>query len=67
MITLEIVSHLKQAVLLHPGSRICNLMLFASGGNDVLPTAVPLNHATGDADYAADYAVRSARLRVQAT
>lgn len=59
MITLEIVSHLKQAVLLHPGSRICNLMLFASGGSGVASAAVQVNHAPG-------YAATPSRVRVPA-
>jgi len=34
VITLEIVSHLRHSVLLHPGTRICNLMLFGCNSSE---------------------------------
>jgi dCTP deaminase len=55
IITLEIVSHLRHAVLLHPGTRICNLMLFASSGSEQPYGAMPHN-------YSSDHAVAPSRL-----
>lgn len=55
IITLEIVSHLQHAVLLRPGARICNLMLFASSGSDVPYGAMPHN-------YSSDLVVAPSRL-----
>jgi dCTP deaminase len=45
IVTLELVSHLPHPVLLHPGMRICNLMLFASSGSRVPYGAMPRNYS----------------------
>jgi dCTP deaminase len=55
VLTLEIVNHLRHAVLLHPAARICNLMLFASTGSDQSYSAMPHN-------YASDHKVAASRL-----
>ncbi len=55
VITLEIVNHLRHAVLLHPGARICNLMLFASTGSDQPYGEMPHN-------YSSDHYVAPSRL-----
>ncbi len=55
ILTLEIVSHLAQPVLLHPGTRICNLMLFASTGTERPYGAMPHN-------YSRDQRVAASRL-----
>lgn len=55
VLTLEIVSHLGHAVLLHPGTRICNLMLFASTGSIRAYDEMPHN-------YSSDQAVAPSRL-----
>jgi dCTP deaminase len=46
IITLEIVSHLRHPVLLRPGTRICNLMLFASTGAAVPYGSMPHNYSS---------------------
>lgn len=46
IITLEIVSHLRHPVLLRPGTRICNLMLFAATGSQRPYGTMPLNYST---------------------
>jgi dCTP deaminase len=55
VLTLEIVNHLQHAVLLYPGTRICNLMLFACSTSmtpyDMLPHS-----------YGSDQAVTASRL-----
>ncbi|WIV53037.1 dCTP deaminase [Amycolatopsis nalaikhensis] len=55
VLTLEIVNHLRHPVLLYPGTRICNLMLFASSGSAVPYGAMPHN-------YSSDRAVVASRL-----
>lgn len=55
VLTLEIVNHLRHAVLLHPGARICNLMLFATTGSDQSYDAMPHN-------YSRDHKVEGSRL-----
>lgn len=45
VLTLEIVNHLHHAVLLHPGARICNLMLFASSGSEESYDRIPHNYS----------------------
>jgi dCTP deaminase len=55
VLTLEIVNHLRHAVLLHPGARICNLMLFASTGSDQPYGEMPHN-------YSSDHYVAPSRL-----
>lgn len=55
IVTLEIVSHLRHPVLLRPGTRVCNLMLFASNGSDVPYGAMPHN-------YSSDHRVAPSRL-----
>lgn len=55
VLTLEIVNHLRHPVLLYPGSRICNLMLFASAGSELTYGAMPHN-------YSSDHAVVASRL-----
>jgi dCTP deaminase len=55
ILTLEIVSHLPQPVLLRPGARICNLMLFASTGTEKPYGAMPHN-------YSRDQRVAASRL-----
>ncbi|WP_410655005.1 dCTP deaminase [Amycolatopsis sp. lyj-112] len=55
VLTLEIVNHLRHAVLLHPGTRICNLMLFASTGSDQPYGEMPHN-------YSSDHYVAPSRL-----
>nr|WP_181775262.1 dCTP deaminase [Amycolatopsis pittospori] len=55
VLTLEIVNHLRHAVLLHPGTRICNLMLFASAGSERPYGAMPHN-------YSSDHTVAPSRL-----
>ncbi|MEU3625365.1 hypothetical protein AB0E54_23540 [Amycolatopsis coloradensis] len=46
-LTLEIVNHLRHPVFLHPGTRIFNLMLFATTGSDRRPPAEGTCHAAG--------------------
>lgn len=55
VLTLEIVNHLRHPVLLHPGTRICNLMLFASTGSDQPYGTMPNN-------YSSDHNVAPSRL-----
>ncbi|MFD5096982.1 dCTP deaminase [Amycolatopsis thailandensis] len=55
VLTLEIVNHLRHPVLLHPGTRICNLMLFATTGSDQSYGAMPNN-------YSSDHTVAPSRL-----
>ncbi|WP_284742106.1 dCTP deaminase [Amycolatopsis sp. RTGN1] len=55
VLTLEIVNHLRHPVLLYPGARICNLMLFASTGSERPYGAMPHN-------YSSDHAVVASRL-----
>ncbi|WP_200834626.1 dCTP deaminase [Amycolatopsis alkalitolerans] len=55
VLTLEIVSHLRHPVLLRPGARICNLMLFASTGSARAYDEMPHN-------YSSDQAVAPSRL-----
>ncbi|MFC3455269.1 dCTP deaminase [Amycolatopsis speibonae] len=55
VLTLEIVNHLRHAVLLHPGARICNLMLFASAGSEESYDRIPHN-------YSNDHLVMPSRL-----
>lgn len=55
VLTLEIVSHLRHPVFLRPGTRICNLMLFASAGSDRLYDELPHN-------YSGDQTVAPSRL-----
>jgi dCTP deaminase len=55
VLTLEIVNHLRHPVLLYPGTRICNLMLFATTGSDLPYGAMPHN-------YSSDHAVVASRL-----
>ncbi|OXM63051.1 dCTP deaminase [Amycolatopsis vastitatis] len=55
VITLEIVNHLRHPVLLYPGTRICNLMLFASSGSELPYGEMPHN-------YSSDHAVVASRL-----
>ncbi|UMP03715.1 dCTP deaminase [Amycolatopsis sp. EV170708-02-1] len=55
VLTLEIVNHLRHPVLLHPGARICNLMLFASTGSDQPYGTLPHN-------YSSDHNVAPSRL-----
>jgi dCTP deaminase len=55
VITLEIVNHLRHPVLLYPGTRICNLMLFASTGSEQPYDVMPHN-------YSSDHAVAASRL-----
>lgn len=55
VLTLEIVNHLRQPVLVYPGARICNLMLFASTGSERPYGAMPHN-------YSSDHAVVASRL-----
>lgn len=55
VLTLEIVNHLRHPVLLYPGARICNLMLFASTGSELPYGAMPHNYST-------DHAVVASRL-----
>ncbi|WUV04889.1 dCTP deaminase [Amycolatopsis sp. NBC_01488] len=55
VLTLEIVHHLRHPVLLYPGARICNLMLFASTGSERPYGAMPHN-------YSSDHAVVASRL-----
>ncbi|MGK3202559.1 dCTP deaminase [Amycolatopsis sp. MEPSY49] len=55
VLTLEIVNHLRHPVLLYPGARICNLMLFASAGSELPYGAMPHN-------YSSDHAVVASRL-----
>ncbi|MEV6825378.1 dCTP deaminase [Amycolatopsis sp. NPDC051102] len=45
VLTLEIVNHLRHPVLLYPGARICNLMLFASGGSELPYGDLPHNYS----------------------
>jgi dCTP deaminase len=45
VLTLEIVNHLRHPVLLYPGTRICNLMLFASAGSAQPYGAMPHNYS----------------------
>lgn len=45
IVTLEIVNHLPQPVLLRPGTRICNLMLFASTGSRTPYGDMPHNYS----------------------
>ncbi|HKN96079.1 MAG TPA: dCTP deaminase [Pseudonocardiaceae bacterium] len=46
IITLEITSHLRHPVLLRPGMRVANLMLFATSGSEVLYGAMPFNYSS---------------------
>jgi len=55
ILTLEIVNHLQHAVLLRPGIRICNLMLFACTGSSAPYDMLPHN-------YANDHVVTASRL-----
>ncbi|MFD6068874.1 dCTP deaminase [Amycolatopsis sp. TRM77291] len=55
VLTLEIVNHLRHPVLLHPGTRICNLMLFASTGSEQPYGTMPNN-------YSRDHDVAPSRL-----
>ncbi|MGW5717507.1 dCTP deaminase [Amycolatopsis sp. NPDC003865] len=55
VLTLEIVNHLRHPVLLYPGTRICNLMLFASTGSERPYGAMPHN-------YSNDHTVVASRL-----
>lgn len=55
VLTLEIVNHLQHAVLLHPGTRIGNLMVFRCNGSAVPYDALPHN-------YGADQSVAASRL-----
>jgi dCTP deaminase len=55
VLTLEIVNHRRHPVLLYPGARICNLMLFASTGSERPYGAMPHN-------YSSDHAVVASRL-----
>ncbi|WIY02136.1 dCTP deaminase [Amycolatopsis mongoliensis] len=55
VLTLEIVNHLRHPVLMYPGARICNLMLFASTGSERPYGAMPHN-------YSSDHAVVASRL-----
>ncbi|UOX89642.1 dCTP deaminase [Amycolatopsis sp. FBCC-B4732] len=55
VLTLEIVNHLRHPVLLYPGARICNLMLFASTGSELPYGEMPHN-------YSSDHAVVASRL-----
>lgn len=55
VLTLEIVNHLQHAVLLHPGTRIGNLMLLRCNGGGVPYDALPHN-------YGADQSVAASRL-----
>ncbi|WP_370966379.1 dCTP deaminase [Amycolatopsis sp. cg9] len=55
VLTLEIVNHLRHPVLLYPGARICNLMLFASAGSEQPYGAMPHN-------YSSDQTVVASRL-----
>ena len=55
VLTLEIVNHLRHAVLLRPGTRICNLMLFACAGSSAPYDTLPHN-------YASDQVVTASRL-----
>jgi dCTP deaminase len=55
VLTLEIVNHLRHPVLLYPGARICNLMLFASSGSELPYGEMPHN-------YSSDHAVVASRL-----
>ncbi|MFJ7215121.1 dCTP deaminase [Amycolatopsis sp. NPDC098790] len=55
VLTLEIVNHLRHPVLMYPGARICNLMLFASTGSERPYGAMPHN-------YSSDQAVVASRL-----
>lgn len=45
IITLEITCHLRHPVLLHPGTRVANMMLFATTGSDVPYGAMPFNYS----------------------
>jgi dCTP deaminase len=55
VLTLEIVNHLRHPVLLYPGARICNLMLFASTGSELPYGEMPHN-------YSSDHRVVASRL-----
>jgi dCTP deaminase len=55
VLTLEIVNHLRHPVLVYPGARICNLMLFASSGSERPYGAMPHN-------YSSDHVVVASRL-----
>lgn len=55
VLTLEIVNHLRHPVLLHPETRICNLMLFASTGSEQPYGEMPHN-------YSSDHYVAPSRL-----
>ncbi len=55
VLTLEIVNHLRHPVLLYPGARICNLMLFASTGSELPYGEMPHN-------YSSDHVVVASRL-----
>jgi dCTP deaminase len=48
IVTLELVNHLPQPLLLRPGMRICNLMLFRSTGSRVPYGALPHNYSRDD-------------------
>jgi dCTP deaminase len=55
VLTLEIVNYLQHAVLLRPGARICNLMLFACAGSSAPYDTMPHN-------YSSDQIVTASRL-----
>ncbi|MDS0136325.1 MULTISPECIES: dCTP deaminase [unclassified Amycolatopsis] len=55
VLTLEIVNHLRHPVLLYPGARICNLLLFASTGSELSYGEMPSNYST-------DHTVVASRL-----
>ncbi|MFJ9785703.1 dCTP deaminase [Amycolatopsis sp. NPDC101161] len=55
VLTLEIVNHLRHPVLLYPGARICNLMLFATAGSRRSYGEMPHNYST-------DHVVTASRL-----
>ncbi|HEX3650356.1 MAG TPA: dCTP deaminase, partial [Pseudonocardiaceae bacterium] len=46
IITLEITSHLRHPVLLRPGTRVANMMLFATTGSEVPYGAMPFNYSS---------------------
>jgi dCTP deaminase len=55
VLTLEIVNHLRHPVLLHPGARICNLMLLPCNGSAVPYDELPFS-------YGGDQGVSGSRL-----
>lgn len=46
IVTLEITSHLRHPVLLHPGTRVANMMLFGTTGSEVPYGAMPFNYSS---------------------